>query len=88
MKDGLSSFWGPVTTTKWCEKNYVHSSYIAEFFNRISNVPSFFLALIGLINALRQRFCHVPTLRLSTWQPPCTLEWTPVSWDAFQESAK
>ena len=56
MADGMSSFWGPVTSAEWCEKNYVYSTYIAEFFNTISNVPGILLALIGLINALRQRF--------------------------------
>ncbi|KAL8172246.1 hypothetical protein V2J09_024050 [Rumex salicifolius] len=57
MEDGISSFWGPVTsTTECCESNYVYSSYVAEFFNTISNVPVIILALIGLINALRQRF--------------------------------
>ncbi|KAK8585562.1 hypothetical protein V6N13_050540 [Hibiscus sabdariffa] len=56
MEDGLSSFWGPVTSTDWCEKNYARSSYIAEYFNTISNVPCILLALIGLVNALRQRF--------------------------------
>ncbi|KAL8128665.1 hypothetical protein V2J09_017864 [Rumex salicifolius] len=57
MDDGVSSFWGPVTSTiECCEKNYVHSSYIAELFNTISNAPVIILALIGLINALRQRF--------------------------------
>ncbi|KAH8493444.1 hypothetical protein H0E87_020257 [Populus deltoides] len=54
---GISSFWGPVTsTTECCEKNYAYSSYIAEFHNTISNIPCIVLALVGLINALRQRF--------------------------------
>lgn len=57
MADGNSSFWGPVTSTKeCCEQNYAYSSYIAEFFNTGSNIPCIVLALIGLINALRQRF--------------------------------
>ncbi|KAK2999698.1 hypothetical protein RJ639_022581 [Escallonia herrerae] len=57
MGDGISSFWGPVTsTTEWCEQNYARSYYVAEFFNTVSNVPCILLALIGLINALRQRF--------------------------------
>ncbi|CAI8590566.1 unnamed protein product [Vicia faba] len=52
-----SSFWGPVTSTiECCEKNYAYSSYIAEFYNTISNIPTILLALIGLINAFRQRF--------------------------------
>ncbi|XP_077250102.1 alkaline ceramidase-like [Tasmannia lanceolata] len=53
----VSSFWGPVTsTTESCEKNYAHSSYVAEFYNTMSNIPCILLAIIGLINALRQRF--------------------------------
>lgn len=57
MEGGISSFWGPVTSThEWCEPNYVYSSYIAEFFNTLSNIPAIVLALIGLVIALSQRF--------------------------------
>ncbi|KAF5728551.1 alkaline ceramidase 3-like isoform X1 [Tripterygium wilfordii] len=57
MAEGLSSFWGPVTSTiECCETNYSRSSYIAEFYNTLSNIPAIILALVGLINALRQRF--------------------------------
>ncbi|KAL6569933.1 hypothetical protein OROMI_014447 [Orobanche minor] len=72
MADGESSFWGPVTSThEWCEPNYVYSSYIAEFFNTISIAPGILLALIGLVNSLRQRFekrfwvLHVSNMILS-----------------------
>jgi dihydroceramidase len=58
MADSMvASFWGPVTSTmELCEENYARSSYIAEFDNTLSNAPCILLALIGLVNALRQRF--------------------------------
>lgn len=72
MADTISSFWGPVTSTiECCEKNYEYSSYIAEFYNTLSNIPVILLALIGLINAVRQRFekrftvLHVSNLALA-----------------------
>ncbi|GKC24866.1 alkaline ceramidase-like protein [Tanacetum coccineum] len=51
--------------------NYVYSSYIAEFYNTISNIPSIVLALVGLVIALSQRFekrfsiLHVSNMILS-----------------------
>ncbi|KAK7391712.1 hypothetical protein VNO78_20131 [Psophocarpus tetragonolobus] len=57
MTEIISSFWGPVTsTTDCCEKNYAYSSYIAEFYNTISSIPTILLALIGLICARTERF--------------------------------
>ncbi|RDX66449.1 Alkaline ceramidase, partial [Mucuna pruriens] len=57
MAETLSTFWGPITSiTDCCEKNYEYSSYIAEFYNTISNIPTILLALVGLINAHTQRF--------------------------------
>ncbi|KAL3519388.1 hypothetical protein ACH5RR_017537 [Cinchona calisaya] len=74
MADAISSFGGPVTSTcEWCEKNYVYFSHIAEFFNTLSNIPCIVLALIGLVNSLRERFerrfsiLHVSNMILGIW---------------------
>jgi len=46
---GAPGHWGNVTSTiDWCEHNYVHSDYVAEFWNTISSVC---VILAGLYNA-------------------------------------
>ncbi|ORZ16645.1 alkaline phytoceramidase family protein [Lobosporangium transversale] len=39
-------YWGPPTSSDWCESNYDVSFYVAEFFNSIS---SFSMILVGLV---------------------------------------
>lgn len=40
----------------WCEPNYLHSFYIAEWYNTLSSVPIFLTALYGLITGLRNNY--------------------------------
>lgn len=50
----LAGFWGKRTSAvDWCEVNYTHSFYIAEFFNTITSLPAAFLALYGVYNAYK-----------------------------------
>lgn len=45
----LTIDWGHHTgTIDWCETNYSHSRYIAEFVNTLTNIPSISLGLYGL----------------------------------------
>jgi len=42
-------YWGEITSTiDWCEFNYTHSYYIAEFYNTISNIIYLILGSYGI----------------------------------------
>ncbi|GLD96533.1 hypothetical protein PINS_up017566 [Pythium insidiosum] len=48
-------FWGePTATIDWCETNYEHSQYIAEFWNTVSNLLFVALGLYGLARSVQQ----------------------------------
>lgn len=51
--------WGPHSgTIDWCETNYSHTRYIAEFVNTITNLPVIVLGLYGFWYSRQQ---GVPT---------------------------
>ncbi|CEL60894.1 Alkaline ceramidase 3 OS=Mus musculus GN=Acer3 PE=2 SV=1 [Rhizoctonia solani AG-1 IB] len=55
-RDGqlTSGFWGNHTSTiDWCENNYVHTQFIAETYNTLSNIPFVVLAIVGAAAVLR-----------------------------------
>ncbi|KAI9319021.1 ceramidase [Dichotomocladium elegans] len=42
-------YWGPVTSSvDWCEENYAHSYYIAEFWNTVSSLAMVLLGGLGV----------------------------------------
>jgi dihydroceramidase len=59
--DTKIGYWSPSTSSiDWCERNYVVTKYIAEFWNCISSFSMFILALIsyirGVYNQIENRF--------------------------------
>ena len=55
--DGIVGYWGkPTSTIDWCEKNYVTSYYLAEFWNTITNLGMIIPPVYGIIDSLRQGF--------------------------------
>lgn len=47
-------FWGPTdSNVDWCEPNYKHSYYVAEWWNTVSNLPLFAMTAFGWRQARR-----------------------------------
>ncbi|TMW57006.1 hypothetical protein Poli38472_002931 [Pythium oligandrum] len=53
----VDGFWGePTATIDWCEPNYEHSFYVAEFWNTISNLIFVALGLYGYWRSAKEGF--------------------------------
>ena len=53
--NSLRGYWGPVSSSiDWCERNYVVTPYIAEFYNTCSNLAMVLLGLLGMYLASRE----------------------------------
>eukprot|EP00282_Hemiselmis_andersenii_P006594 CAMPEP_0114156220 /NCGR_PEP_ID=MMETSP0043_2-20121206/25930_1 /TAXON_ID=464988 /ORGANISM="Hemiselmis andersenii, Strain CCMP644" /LENGTH=255 /DNA_ID=CAMNT_0001251623 /DNA_START=29 /DNA_END=792 /DNA_ORIENTATION=- len=55
--DNAAGWWGESTSSvDWCERNYTHTVYIAEFFNTISNIGLILSGLYCVYTAIRYKF--------------------------------
>ena len=59
--DDKIGYWSPSTSSiDWCERNYVKTKYLAEFWNSISSLSMCFLAILlliqGFIYKIEKRF--------------------------------
>ena len=47
-------YWGPPTSSiNWCERDYTHTPYIAEFYNTLSNLPIIVLSAWAYVRSTR-----------------------------------
>lgn len=49
-------FPSPHCSIDWCERNYVVSPYIAEFWNTLSNSAYLLVGIVGFLQCLRRRY--------------------------------
>ena len=52
VKDSVGDpFWGPPTSTiDWCEENYIHTRFIAEPLNTVSNLSFIIFGIVGMLH--------------------------------------
>lgn len=56
-KNDQPGYWGPVEASiDWCERNYVVSYYVAEWWNTVSNIVLIALGTIGLYHTFVRGF--------------------------------
>jgi dihydroceramidase len=48
-----SDYGNHTSTIDWCEENYTHTPYVAEFYNAFTNFPTVALGLYGAYAALQ-----------------------------------
>lgn len=65
----MTGFWeryGAPSNVDWCEPNYLHSAYVAEWWNTLSSVPIFLLALVMLARSLSPRWRGEPRFAIAS----------------------
>mmetsp|Transcript_24980 Transcript_24980/g.48544 ORF Transcript_24980/g.48544 Transcript_24980/m.48544 type:complete len:293 (+) Transcript_24980:207-1085(+) len=88
--DVPGGWWGEATSgIDWCERNYTHTIYIAEFFNTISNIGLILSGLTTIYQAIRMKFevrfvalgIGALTVGVGSAAFHCTLQYWAQMWD-------
>mmetsp|Transcript_28187 Transcript_28187/g.60609 ORF Transcript_28187/g.60609 Transcript_28187/m.60609 type:complete len:310 (-) Transcript_28187:227-1156(-) len=53
--NGVAGYWGPISSSiDWCERNYVVSHYVAEWFNCLSNLGMILIGVFGVFASRKE----------------------------------
>ena len=55
MANPAVRYYGPSTGINWCEKDYVKTKYIAEFWNTVTNIVYVYIGLKSLLLCRQKR---------------------------------